>query len=207
MAYLRLNVWAPTSRSATKLHMIVYTAALLTGDLFPGDGPVRIRVRAPTGSLTFKTEFELSDLSDRISLKEVSPTEIVLQAAPAKVNLGLKGNLTVNTPAGSPPSAGTQPPPANRRRPPRCAAGHPVCNRAATTARSKSKMASSPASQRARPSNLIGRVNTSPKTADANPDAGWWRPKSCRQFADSKRFGMRMYVPYLPKHGCDAKPL
>jgi hypothetical protein len=43
-----------------------------------------------------------------------------------------------------------------------------VCNRAATTARSKSKVASSPA----RPSNLIRRVNTSPKTADANPDAG-----------------------------------
>jgi hypothetical protein len=97
--------------------MIVHTAALLTGDLFPGDGPVRIRVRPPTGSLTIKIEFELSDLSDRISLKEVSPTEIVLQAAPAKVNLALKGSLIAKTSAGSPPSAGTRLPPAKRRRP------------------------------------------------------------------------------------------
>jgi len=87
---------------------------------------------------------------------------------PPKVNLALKGSLIVRTSVESPSSAGTQPPPANRRRSPRRAAGHPVSNRAATTARSKSKVASSPA----RPGNLIGRVNTSPKTADGNFGAG-----------------------------------
>lgn len=72
-------------------------------------------------------------------------------------------NLSGITAVGRNPTAASE-----ASAPPRRAAGHPVCNRAATTARSKSKVASSPA----RPSNLIRRVNTSPKTADANPDAG-----------------------------------
>jgi len=63
-----------------------------------------------------KIEFELSQPPDGISIKEASPTEIVLQADLAKVKPGSKGNLIVKA-SGEPPSAEeTQPPPANRRR-------------------------------------------------------------------------------------------
>ena len=82
----------------------------------PTDGTVRIRVRFPTGPLMSKIEFELSQPPDGISIKEASPTEIVLQADLAKGKPGSKGNLIVKA-SGEPPSAEeTQPPPANRRR-------------------------------------------------------------------------------------------
>jgi hypothetical protein len=83
----------------------------------PADGTVRIRVRLPAGPLVSKVEFELSEPPDGISIKEASPTEIVLQADAAKVKAGGKGNLIVKASAEPPAApAGPQPPPANRRR-------------------------------------------------------------------------------------------
>jgi hypothetical protein len=82
----------------------------------PADGTARIRVRLPAGPLVSKVEFELSEPPDGISIKEASPTEIVLQADAAKVKPGFKGNIIVKASAEPPAAAGTQPPPANRRR-------------------------------------------------------------------------------------------
>jgi hypothetical protein len=83
----------------------------------PACGAVRINVRLPTGPLMSKIEFELSEPPDGISIKEVSPTEIVLQADPSKVKPGFKGNLIVKASAErSLPSEAQPPPPANRRR-------------------------------------------------------------------------------------------
>jgi hypothetical protein len=83
----------------------------------PADGTARIRVRLPVGPLVSKVEFELSEPPDGISIKEASPTEIVLQADAAKVKPGGKGNLIVKASAEPPAAAaGTQSPPANRRR-------------------------------------------------------------------------------------------
>jgi hypothetical protein len=84
----------------------------------PADGTARIRVQLPIGPLVSKVEFELSEPPDGISIKEASPTEIVLQADPAKVKPGFKGNLIVTASGERPPPAGTQGPPANRRRMP-----------------------------------------------------------------------------------------
>ena len=82
----------------------------------PADGTARIRVRLPASPLASKVEFELSEPPDGISIKEASPTEIVLQADAAKVKPGGKGNLIVKASAEPPAAAGTQSPPANRRR-------------------------------------------------------------------------------------------
>jgi hypothetical protein len=81
----------------------------------PIDGTVRIRVNLPTGPRVNKVEFELSEPPDGISIKESSPTEIVLQADPAQIKPGFKGNLIVEASAEPPSAAGTQPLPANRR--------------------------------------------------------------------------------------------
>jgi len=82
----------------------------------PTDGTVRIRVSLPTGPLMSKIEFELSEPPDGICIQKSSPTEIVLQADPAKVKPGFKGNLIVKASAERSSSSGTQSPPANRRR-------------------------------------------------------------------------------------------
>jgi hypothetical protein len=82
----------------------------------PTNGTVRIRVSLPTGARLNKIEFELSEPPDGISIKEASPTEIVLQADPAKVKPGFKGNLIVKASAERSSPSETQPPPANRRR-------------------------------------------------------------------------------------------
>jgi hypothetical protein len=81
----------------------------------PADGTVRIQVSVPTGPRISKIEFELSEPPEGISIKESSPTELVLQADPTKVKPGFKGNLIVEASAEPPSAVGTQPPPANRR--------------------------------------------------------------------------------------------
>ncbi len=82
----------------------------------PAGGMARIRFKLPVGPLLSKIEFELSKPPDGISIKETSPSEIVLQADAARIKPGVKGNLIVKASAEPPAPPGNQPPPANRRR-------------------------------------------------------------------------------------------
>jgi len=65
----------------------------------PAGGTARVRVRMPIGPRITKTEYELSEPPDGITIKTVSPlgrgAQIVLQTDAAKVESGMKGNLIV----------------------------------------------------------------------------------------------------------------
>ena len=77
------------------------TAQILGGTpvRIPVGGSFGIHVRLPTGPRLSNIQFELSEPPDGFSLKESSPTEIVLQADAAKVKPGLTGDLIVKASA------------------------------------------------------------------------------------------------------------
>jgi hypothetical protein len=86
----------------------------------PAAGSVRVRVALPPAYLAFnKLEFELSDPPEGLTIRDVlvgpGGAEFVLQADPAKLKPGLRGNLIVTMSGERVPPAGATAPAARRR--------------------------------------------------------------------------------------------
>ena len=82
----------------------------------PAGGTARVLVSLPIGPFMDKIEFELSEPPDGITLKTVSPAELVLQTDAGKVKPGLQGNLIVKVSGERRQSPEEQPAPADKRR-------------------------------------------------------------------------------------------
>jgi hypothetical protein len=76
----------------------------------PAGGSARVEIAAPTGALSDRFQFELSDAPDGMTIHKITPhgigVEIVLQSDAAKGKPGLAGNLIVNILPGNNAAAG-----------------------------------------------------------------------------------------------------
>jgi len=87
----------------------------------PAGGMARVSIGAPGGASVARTQLELSEPPEGITIQNVSAiregAELVLRADAAQVKPGLSGNLIVNVFA-RPPASGNAKPQVNRRRAP-----------------------------------------------------------------------------------------